>query len=247
MAWVLPAAKSRSISFKMTRSSAPERNFLVKWDVCKKGLEVMKRYLWVLFVVCVLIPVPALAASPTILVLGDSLSAAYNIDHDAGWVSLLQQRLQQQGYAHRVVNASVSGDTTRGGLSRLPSLMQKHDPAVVIIELGGNDGLRGLPISEIRQNLQRMVRLARDHGARVLLARVRIPPNLGPVYREQFEAVFQTLAEREGIKMVPYILKGVAEDQALMQEDGLHPTPAAQPLILDNIWPNLKPLLTKQV
>jgi acyl-CoA thioesterase-1 len=205
----------------------------------------MRRHLVVLLLLAVAVPATANSDNPTVLVLGDSLSAGYNIDRNDGWVSLLQKRLQDKGYAYQVVNASISGDTSRNGLSRLPGLLQQHQPDIVIIELGGNDGLRGLPITTLRHNLGEMVRLAREHGAKVLLARVRIPPNLGPAYRDQFEAAFATLAEQQHVDMVPYILKGVADDPALMQADGLHPTAEAQPRVLDNVWPRLQPLLSR--
>lgn len=186
----------------------------------------------------------AAADKPVILVFGDSLSAAYGIDAGAGWVALLQQRLVDLGYPHRVVNASVSGETTRGGLSRLPNVLHEHQPAVVMIALGGNDGLRGLPLPEMRTNLAAMVGLAHESGAQVVLAGVRLPPNYGSVYTGRFEAVYRELGKSMEVTLIPYLLEGVAERQALMQDDRLHPGPEAQTRILDNVWPRLEPLLS---
>ena len=192
---------------------------------------------------------PAIAAdtkaadAPTILVFGDSLSAAYRIPRDQGWVALLQQRLQQQGLPHRVVNASVSGETTSGGLSRLPAALQEHNPDIVVLELGANDGLRGLPIPAMQRNLRAMIEASQDVGARVLLAGMLIPPNYGPRYTSAFAASYTELAERFDLPLVPFLLDGVAGKRAFTQEDGLHPTAAAQEKILDNVWETLQPLL----
>jgi len=187
------------------------------------------------------------AGAPVILVLGDSLSAGYGLPAGSGWVWLLERRLAEHGYPHRVVNASVSGDTTAGGLTRLPPLIERHRPAVLVIELGANDGLRGLPFQEIRANLTRLVRLARDAGARVLIVGTRLPPNYGAAYTDRFQAIFQTVAEDEGTALVPRLLAGVAEDWSLMQPDGLHPAAEAQEKLLANIWPALEPLVTGTV
>ena len=181
--------------------------------------------------------------APTILVFGDSLSAAYRIPRDQGWVALLQQRLQQQGLPHRVVNASVSGETTSGGLSRLPAALQEHNPDIVVLELGANDGLRGLPIPAMQRNLSAMIEASQDVGARVLLAGMLIPPNYGPRYTSAFAASYTELAERFDLPLVPFLLDGVAGKRAFTQEDGLHPTAAAQEKILDNVWETLQPLL----
>lgn len=181
--------------------------------------------------------------APVILVVGDSLSAAHGIDRQKGWTGLLQQRLGQQGFPHRVVNASISGDTTAGGLARLPAALEQHRPAIVILELGANDGLRGLSLVQVRRNLGRMIDLAQQHGARVLLLGMRMPPNLGPLYTEKFQAVYRELAQEKRVPLVPFLLEGVARDPALMQSDGLHPNGAAQPRLLDNVWPLLLPLL----
>ncbi|HRX88957.1 MAG TPA: arylesterase [Steroidobacteraceae bacterium] len=185
------------------------------------------------------------AAAPTILVMGDSLSAGYGIEVEQGWVALLAQRLTEQGYGYRVVNASVSGETTRGAASRLPRALALHKPAIVIIELGGNDGLRGLPLAVSRANLESMVQQARKAGARVLLVGMKIPPNYGPRYSRDFEAVFTELAAQYKLPFVPFFLDFVALDAARMQADGIHPNAAAQPFLLDNLWPTLKPLLKK--
>jgi len=182
-------------------------------------------------------------ARPVVLVLGDSLSAGYGIDPREGWVALLQQRLQQRGGGYRVVNASISGDTTRGGVARLPAALSVHDPAVVIVELGGNDGLRGLDVGRMRANISRIIALSRESGAQVLLLGMRIPPNYGKRYTDAFHGTYGDLARKQGVALVPFMLDGVALDPGLMQGDGVHPRAAAQPRILDNIWPHLEPLL----
>ncbi len=186
---------------------------------------------------------PAAAAAPTILIVGDSLSAGYGLAIHENWPALLQERLQASGYPYRVVNASISGDTTSGGLARLPRALERNSPAVVVIGLGGNDGLRAIPIPEIRRNLARMIQLSLENGAEVLLAGIHIPPNYGPAYTEAFHQVFHELAQEYGTGLVPFILDGVALDPALMQDDGLHPTAAAQPRIVENVWPELVTLL----
>jgi acyl-CoA thioesterase I len=187
--------------------------------------------------------VPACAAAGTILVLGDSLSAAFNIDINAGWVSLLQQRLAQQKADYRVVNASISGDTTANGLTRLPPLLAKHRPDIVIVELGGNDGLRGLPVEQMKHNIRAIVTKAKASGAKVLVVGMRLPPNYGKLYTEKFEQVYHEIAAEQKVALVPFMLDRVATDRALMQPDGIHPTAAAQPRLLENVWPALKPLL----
>ena len=164
---------------------------------------------------------------------------------DKGWVHLLGHRLARQGYRYRVVNASIPGDTTAGGLTRLPGDLKRYHPAIVIIALGGNDGLQGLPLEQMRSNLTRMVGLARGAGARVLLVGVRMPPNYGPVYTRRFEAVFKQVAREAGVPLVPEILAGVATHPELMQSGGLHPRAAGEPRVLDNVWAGLKPLLGK--
>lgn len=188
----------------------------------------------------------ASAASPaqrTIVVLGDSLSAGYGITVQQGWVSLLGQRLASEGYGYRVVNASVSGETTQGGLSRLSRALQAHKPAIVIVELGGNDGLRGLPLTASRDNLSKIIEQSRAANARVLLLGMMIPPNYGPRYADEFRDMFAGLAKKYSVAFVPFFLDKVALDPGLMQEDGIHPNAAAQPRLLENLWPALKPLL----
>lgn len=196
-----------------------------------------------LFILCLQ---PAVAApAPTIIVFGDSLSAAYGIRVEEGWVSLLQKRLTSQGYGYRVVNASVSGETTAGGLARLPRALELHRPSVVILELGGNDGLRGLSLDQMRTNLDSMIRQSRAAGARVLLTGMRVPPNYGPAYTEKFHGLFADLAQRYRLPLVPFLMENVALEKSLMQADGLHPNEKGQPLLLDEIWPQLQPLLKK--
>jgi acyl-CoA thioesterase-1 len=196
-----------------------------------------------LLVLAVLVPAPGFAAGGTILVLGDSISAGYGLEAREGWVSLLEARLAERPESYEVVNASVSGETTGGGLARLPDALARHRPEVVVLELGGNDGLRGYPIARIRGNLARMVALAREAGAGVLLVGMHIPPNYGARYTEAFHGTYREIAERDGVALVPFLLEGVATDGALMQGDGIHPTAAAQPLLLDNLWPTLLALL----
>lgn len=177
--------------------------------------------------------------------MGDSLSAGYGIRVEQGWVALLQNRLERAGYEYRVVNASASGETTGGALARLPRALDKHRPAIVIIELGGNDGLRGLPIADVRRNFESMLRLSQRSGARILLVGMRIPPNYGAAYTQSFHQLYGELAKRYRVALVPFFLDGIALDDGLMQDDGLHPNAAAQPRLLDTLWPALQPLLGK--
>ena len=179
----------------------------------------------------------------TILVLGDSISAGYGIQREQSWVSQLGSRVAGEGPGWQVVNASISGETTGGALARLPDALDEHDPDVVIIELGGNDGLRGYPVHSIRDNLDRMVGLARDAGSQVLLVGMQIPPNYGPRYTRAFAEVFQAVAAAHGVPLVPFLLEQVALRPELMQGDGIHPTAEAQELLLDAVWPHLAPLL----
>lgn len=188
------------------------------------------------------------ASTPkTILLLGDSLSAAHNIPLQAGWPALMQARLTQMRPEYRLVNASISGETTSDGLSRLPALLKQYHPAIVMLELGANDGLRGLPLSEIRQNLAAMVKQCDESGAKVLLIGIELPVNYGPQYRDGLRAIYAQLAKGNHAGLVPFLLQGIALHPDLMQEDGLHPTAAAQPKVLDNVWPALVPLLGKPV
>jgi acyl-CoA thioesterase-1 len=172
----------------------------------------------------------------TILVMGDSISAAYGIQRTDGWVALLQERLDQHAPDFHVINASISGETTGGGLARLPKTLDAHTPEIVIIELGGNDALRGYPIDRIRENLARMIDVSRATGARVLLMGMNIPPNYGPRYTKAFHDIYHELAEQKAVKLVPFLLEGVALERELMQGDGIHPKAEAQPRLLDNVW-----------
>jgi len=190
------------------------------------------------------VALPTQAAQPrTILLLGDSLSAAHNIEVGASWPALLQKRLADMRPPHTLVNASISGETTASGLTRLPGLLKRYQPGVVILELGGNDGLRGLPLSEIRSNLSQMVRETRGSGARVLLLGIELPLNYGPQYRTGLRMVYADLARDDHASLVPFLLDGVALDPNLMQPDGLHPTSAAQPRVLANVWTELAQML----
>jgi len=180
----------------------------------------------------------------TVLVLGDSLSAAHNIPADAGWVSLLQQRVRQQSKTPaRIVNASMSGETTAGALTRLPGLLAKEKPTVVVIALGGNDALRGLTPAQVQGNLEKMVQASQKAGARVLLLGIDVPPNYGPAYRQRLAAAYKALATQYKVPLLPFLLEGVALQPGMMQADGLHPTAQAQSRVLDNVWPLLRPLL----
>lgn len=187
----------------------------------------------------------ASASSPTILVIGDSLSAAYGIEKQRGWVALLEERLAAAGMAYEVANASITGDTTRGGLARLPAALDRFEPTVVVIALGGNDGLRGFNPAQTRANLRQMIHLSRETGARVLLLGVRLPANYGRAFGEKFHRVFLELGDDESVALVPFFLEGVAETRELMQPDGIHPAAEAQPRILDNVWTALRPLLAE--
>jgi acyl-CoA thioesterase-1 len=186
------------------------------------------------------------ARGATILVLGDSMSAEYGLARGTGWVALLAQRLAQQKIAAEVVNASISGDTTAGGRARLPALLAQHRPGIVVIELGGNDALRGLPLQSTEDNLTAMAQAARQAGARVLLVGMQVPPNYGADYTRRFATLFQTVAQAQKAALVPFLLQGVAdgpEPTRLFQADRIHPTAQAQPAMLDNVWPALKKLL----
>ncbi|HZT02051.1 MAG TPA: arylesterase [Steroidobacteraceae bacterium] len=187
----------------------------------------------------------AVASDRTILVLGDSLSAAHGLRPEQGWVALLIGRLRAQGYGYQVINASVSGETTTGGLARLPRELRLTQPRILILELGANDGLRGLPVNLTRQRLAEMIRLGKAAGAKVLLVGILIPPNYGPRYTRQFADIYPDLARGLHTALVPFLLKGVALDPHLMQEDGLHPNARGEPLVLNTVWPYLEPMLKK--
>jgi acyl-CoA thioesterase-1 len=186
---------------------------------------------------------PVTPATRTIVVLGDSLSAGYGIKVQEGWVNLLGKRLASEGYGYGVVNASVSGETTQGGLARLPRVLESHKPDIVIVELGANDGLRGLPLAASRENLRQIIERARAAKARVVLVGMLIPPNYGARYGQEFRDMFAALAAKYPVAFVPFFLDRVALEPDLMQADGLHPSALGQPRLLENLWPKLKPLL----
>ncbi len=186
-----------------------------------------------------------LAAEPVILVFGDSLSAAYGIPRNLGWVALLENRLAEEGFPHKVVNASISGETTAGGLSRLPVALDQFEPAIVIIELGANDGLRGLTNTQTRQHLSKMITLAQELPSQPLLLGMMLPPNFGKAFTEKFLLIYQDLAEQHRVPLVPFFLEGVADRPEWMQGDGLHPRAEGQPRMLAHVWQKLKPLLEK--
>ena len=192
------------------------------------------------------IPTWAALAERPILVVGDSLSAEYGLVRGSGWVALLEQRLAREHIDATVINASISGDTTAGGLARLPTLLRQHKPGLVVIELGGNDALRGLPLETSRGNLTEMAKLAKAAGARVLILGIQIPPNYGRSYGERFAAMFDEVARGQGAALVPFMLKGVADGpqaESMFQADRIHPLASAHPVILGNVWPVLLPLL----
>ncbi|HEY7840909.1 MAG TPA: arylesterase [Gammaproteobacteria bacterium] len=185
----------------------------------------------------------ASANERTLLILGDSLSTAYNIDAGSGWVSLLERRLATQGYSYRIVNASISGDTSRGAAARLDAVLSGTRPDLAVVELGGNDGLRGVALAELRRNLESIIRRLRDAGSAVLLVSVKLPPNYGATYTAGFEKVYADLGTQFGVRVGGFLLEDIALRPELMQEDGIHPTAEAQALILENIWKDLEPLL----
>lgn len=187
--------------------------------------------------------VAAPVGGPAILILGDSLSAAYGMEISQAWPSLLQDRLTDNGSVYRVFNSSITGDTTQGGLARLPRLLKKHQPDIVLVELGGNDGLRGISMDVTRENLSSMIRLSQQSGASVILAEMRIPPNYGRTYSEKFNANYDMLADQFDIVLLPFLLQDIALQEGLMQADGIHPTAIAQPIILEKVWTVIQPLL----
>ncbi len=183
------------------------------------------------------------ALADTLLVVGDSISAAFGLETGQGWVALLERRLVERGLQYQVVNASISGDTSAGGLARLPALLATHHPQLVIIELGGNDGLRGQPPAQLQRNLAAMIDRSRTAGAGVMLLEVQLPPNYGPRYNQAFARVYTSLAEEKQVPLVPFFLEGVGGVPGMMQPDGIHPAATAQVKMLDNVWPILEPLL----
>ncbi|TNE82777.1 MAG: arylesterase [Gammaproteobacteria bacterium] len=198
----------------------------------------------ILILLCVVFTTPALSNQSTLLVLGDSLSAAYGVPSETAWVELLKEKLANNGHKQwQVVNASISGETTDGGARRLPGLLEKHSPDVVIIELGGNDGLRGFPPNVIESNLASMISQAKDSGALTILVGMQIPPNYGQRYTSMFADIFPKLSDQYDTELVPFFLDGVYDQEGLMQDDGIHPTVEAQPILLNNVWPVLEPIL----
>lgn len=217
------------------------------YAACRRGMQ------WAIGLVALLALLPAFAQTPaaatadpaqrTVLVMGDSLSAGYGMAAPEGWVSLLGERLVREKPGWRVVNASISGETTAGGSSRIVDEVLRHRPGVVVIALGANDGLRGLPLAEARRNLARMIGASQHVGAKVLLVGMRMPPNLGPAYTAGFERNYRDLAKLFDTALLPFLLEPIALDRAAFQDDNLHPTVAAQPKLLDHVWPALEPLL----
>lgn len=200
---------------------------------------------WMLFIAFAMHASAAYSASKTILVLGDSLSAEYGLVRGTGWVPLMMERLKTEKIDANVVNASISGETTSGGKSRLPQLLEKHRPNVVIIELVANDGLRGLSIAATEKNLRDMINASKKAGAKVLLAGMQIPPNYGTDYTRRFAGMYPKLSEELNVSLVPFLLENLVHQPAMFQADRIHPAAEAQPIMLDNVWPHLKPLLVK--
>jgi acyl-CoA thioesterase-1 len=220
--------------------------FRIQWYQVMQGYisKTMFRPI-VLLALIVFGSVPSYASTPSIMILGDSISAAYGIPTDKGWVKLLQDQLSHQHSTldYQVINASISGETTGGALTRLPKLLKMHQPNIVIIELGGNDGLRGFPIMTLRNNLDQLISLSQTAGAKVLIAGMRIPPNYGPRYTSQFYDSYRLAAQKFQVALVPFLLDEIAQHPELMQRDGIHPTEEAQPKILQNVLPVLQSLI----
>ncbi|BAN35398.1 G-D-S-L family lipolytic protein [Sulfuricella denitrificans skB26] len=201
-----------------------------------------------LLIVCFLlwgVAAQATQSAPIILVFGDSLSASHGIPADSGWVSLLEQRIHQKRPGYRVINASISGETTSGGRYRIEQVLAEHRPALVILELGANDGLRGQPLDAAASNLNAIIAACRNYKTRVLLIGMRLPPNYGSTYSAKFQSIYQQAAQRHKIPLLPFLLEGFADNPELFQADGLHPTTAAQPLIMERVWKHLLPMLAK--
>jgi acyl-CoA thioesterase-1 len=198
------------------------------------------------FLVALVLAAPAFASAATIMVFGDSLSSAYGIERNRGWTTLLQQRLDEKRLDYKIVSASISGETTSGGRSRIAGALATHRPSIVIIALGANDGLRGLSLDAMRANLEAMVRSSRKSGAKVLLVGMRVPPNFGPAYAEKFQNVYRDIATRERIPWLPFLLDGFADNPDFFQPDGIHPAVSAQALVLENVWKGLAPLLKER-
>ncbi|MDX2410649.1 MAG: arylesterase [Woeseiaceae bacterium] len=198
------------------------------------------------FFVLFLVVSTSSAQEPTVLIVGDSLSAGYGIDVDQSWATLLQLRLEEQGYEHRVVNASIGGETTEGGSTRIEQALETFNPSLVILELGGNDGLRGIPANRMQDNLENIILKSEASGADVVMLGIQIPTNYGRRYREAFERVFSDLANRYDIPWIEFFMEGIALNEDLMQSDGIHPNATAQPMLLDNAWPVILTALANQ-
>ena len=196
-------------------------------------------------VACLLLVAAPAMAERTLMVFGDSLAAAYGLSPAQGWVSLIADRIEKARLPWKIANASISGETTAGGLRRLPADLKHHQPAIVVIELGANDGLRGQPVAAIRANLEKMIRLTREAHAEPVLVGIMIPPNYGIDYAREFRDVYAAIAAKHKVALVPFLLEGIADKRELFQPDQVHPTAAAQPLVVDNVWPVLEPLLKK--
>jgi len=179
----------------------------------------------------------------SILIYGDSLSASYGMTEEEGWVALLEKKIQQENWPYQVINGSVSGETSTGGLERLPAMLDSYKPELVVLELGGNDGLRGLPIDLLKNNLRKMIELIHERGAKVLLAGIQIPPNYGPRYAGPFSELFYQIADEDKVELIPFLIDGIPQNPELMQDDGIHPKPEAQSIILENVWYHLLPML----
>jgi acyl-CoA thioesterase-1 len=203
----------------------------------------MRKRLRVLVTLAALFVAARGSAGQTIVVVGDSLSSGYGLKDEQSWVAMLRERLDAEAYGYDVVNASIAGDTSSGGLARLPRLLEEHSPAVVVIELGGNDGLRGQPVETLRANLAKMIELSLQRGARVLLAGIQLPPNYGPAYTHALAAVYPELAKQYGVTLVEFLLDGVALHPELMQHDGIHPNAAGQKVVFENVWRVLRGVL----
>ena len=232
MASASPGVTSRSMSRRMTSSLVPLFTVL--------PMPLALRTLLLFFMLC---PLTVHAAGRTILVFGDSLSAGYGLAISRGWVALLEEKLKRERIDYSVANASVSGETSAGGRARIDAALERHRPSVVIVELGGNDALRGLPVAQLKANLAAIVERAKKSGARVLVVGMRMPPNFGADYVNAFEGAFAQLAREEKVALVPFMLEGFAEKLDYFQPDRIHPNERAQPLILETIWPKLAPLL----
>ncbi|MBK1727166.1 arylesterase [Halorhodospira neutriphila] len=209
-------------------------------------LRALRRWLAALLLGALAAPAAAPAPPPAVLVLGDSLSAGHGLEGAPAWPALLEERLERHGYPHRVVNASRSGETAAGGARRLPGLLERHAPRAVLLQLGGNDGLRGQAPERVEADLEAMIEASREAGARVVLLGIRLPANYGPHYTERFEAIYPRLAEAHELPFVPFLLEGLWDREAMMQDDGIHPTARAQPRIAERVWERLRGVLERR-